>query len=95
MSLQPWIANPPSTFVGATAFTPPAYPNTPAPIKLSAPASGRYSDSHPIIAAHPLSLTPWRETPGVPKSKAPAGKRVATSPAFLDHDDMVTRQIVP
>ena len=94
MAVRPWIANPDITFTGATTFTPPAYPNTPDPIKLSAPASGRYSDSHPIIAAHPLALTPWRETPGVPKSKAPAGKRVGTSPAFLDHDDMVKRTIV-
>lgn len=93
MALQPWIANPPVTFTGARTFTPPAYPNTPDPIKLSAPASGRYSTSHPVVGG-PLPMHAWRETPGVPKSRAPRGKRVATSPAFLDHDDMVQRQVV-
>jgi hypothetical protein len=95
MTLQPWIANPPSTFTGATAFTPPAYPNTPDPIKLSAPASGRYSTSHPVVGGQ-LPLAPSRSVPGVPRTRPPAGKRVATStPGFLDHDDMKKRQIVP
>lgn len=99
MALQPWIANPPVTFTGARTFTPPAYPNTPDPIKLSAPASGRYSTSHPVVAAHPLALHPWREVPGAPKVHPEVsrlhGKRVGTGPAMLDHDDMVKRQIVP
>ena len=94
MSLQPWIANPPSTFTGATTFTPPAYPNTPDPIKLSAPTPGHYSDSHPVVGGQ-LPMHAWREVPGVPKSRAPLGKRVGTGPALLDHDDMVKRQIVP
>lgn len=95
MALQPWIANPPVTFTGATAFTPPAYPNTPDPIKLSAPASGRYSISHPVVGGQ-LPLAPSRSVPGAMKTRPPSGKRVGTStPGFLDHDDMKKRLIVP
>jgi hypothetical protein len=98
MTLQPWIANPPVTFTGARTFTPPAYPNTPDPIKLSAPASGRYSTSHPTVSG-PLPMHGWRETPGVPKVHPQVsrlhGKRVGTAPAMLDHDDMVKRTVVP
>ena len=95
--LQPWISNPPSTFTGATTFTPAGAPLVGGrdPMKLKPAASGRYATSFPTVSAHPLALKPWRETPGTPKSHPQRGKRVGAQPAFLDHQDMVKRTIVP
>jgi hypothetical protein len=96
MALQPWIANPPVTFTGATTFTPPAWPVATPPVKLSSP--GGYAITTPTRSPGAGDLHEWRQTVpaekgGPMKTGQYRGRRVPSSqPSALR---LTKRTIVP
>jgi hypothetical protein len=100
MALQPWIANPPEKFSGATTFTPPL--GTREPIKLKSATPGKYATTTPTLSPGAGDLPPQRVTVGPDPVKPGqehgtfSGKRTSSSkPPALGSVDNVPRHVTP